>query len=94
MSKQIPGSTMTEKVKWKMLNSKTFEGEKDGYVISVVLGAALGSPYWAILKDGVIIDECFYHSPTKCELSARIQAEKCLDKLIEQNIKSETDTIK
>jgi hypothetical protein len=68
-------------MKWKMLDSKTFVAEQDGYILKVVLGAALGSPFWEITKNNARVDCCFYHKPTNSELSARIQAEKCFQNL-------------
>jgi hypothetical protein len=70
------------KIEWELLNNKTLIGKSGEYQINVELGAAFGSPYWSIIKDGVILDECYFHQPTKCELSARVQAEKALKKLI------------
>lgn len=71
-------------VKWKMLQGrKTFTAEYEGYFLTVTIGTAL-APRWSIVKDRVIVDECFYHSPTKDELSARVQAERCLYKIIEK----------
>lgn len=62
-------------IKWIMNNPKSFTAEKDGYIIQVNVAKP---PRWHILKDNIIIDECYHYSPTKCELSARVQAEKAL----------------
>ncbi len=69
--------------KWKMINSKNFTAEKEGYAMVVKTNGCF--PYWAILKDGVIADECYYHKMTKCELSARVQAERVLNEILKQN---------
>lgn len=66
--------------KWIMKNSKLFTAEKEGYTLVVRLGGWY--PVWDIIKEGVVVDASFYHTPTKCELSARIQAERCLNKIL------------
>lgn len=75
----MDNNTLT--IKWKMKNSRWFVGEKGGYAVHVNItkGAA---PTWFILKDGMTIDECYCHPPTKCELSAKIQAEKTLNAIL------------
>ena len=67
-------------MKWTMHDSKSFTGEKEGYIVSVKLGG-LGW-VWVIIKDEVEIDNAYYHSPTNSELAAKSQAERCLDKII------------
>lgn len=75
------------KLKWKMVDKfRTFTAESNGYHLSVVLGGVKGLPYWDISKDGDIIDACYYHSPTKCELTAKVQAERCLNKILEKAV--------
>jgi hypothetical protein len=66
--------------KWTMINTKSFIAEKEGYTMMVRLTGCF--PYWSIIKDGVIVDECYYHKMQKCELSTRIQAERCLNKIL------------
>src|SRR5688572_3399928 len=66
---------------WKMTDDNIFHAEKEGYEI-VVRPKAWIAPYWAIIKDGIVIDECYHHSPTKDELTAKVQAERVLDKLL------------
>lgn len=68
--------------KWKMLTPKSFIAEKEGYMMTVKMGGWY--PYWAIIKNGIVVDESFYHTPAKCELSARVQAERFLNKLLNQ----------
>lgn len=63
-----------------MINSKSFIGEKDGYLITIEVSGF--SPYWDITKNGIVIDKCFYHKPTKCELSAKVQSERVLNKIL------------
>lgn len=70
-------------VKWKMIDRNRFTGEKNGYHITINTAHSI-APYWAILKDGVIIDEAYRHSPTKCDLTAKVQAERVLNKIFEQ----------
>ena len=73
--------------KWKMIDSKNFTAEKEGYTMVVRLNGLF--PYWAILKDGVIVDECYYHKMTEGELATRIKAERVLNKMLtNQNKKS------
>ncbi len=69
-------------LKWKMNNPKWFTAEQDGYTIQVSLSGF--APTWYILKDGKEVDSCFYYTPTKCELSARVQAERAFNKLTEK----------
>ncbi len=66
--------------KWKMINTKQFTGEYHGY--EIVLKVTKFAPIWHIYKDGVNVDSCFYHSPTKCELTAKVQCERVIDNLI------------
>lgn len=66
--------------KWVMKNSKLFTAEKEGYTMVVKLGGWY--PVWDIIKDGNVVDASFYHTPTKCELSARVQAERFLNKIL------------
>lgn len=61
---------------WQMINKHEWIFEKDGYVIQVK------PPKWWVIKDGNVIDIYYRYSPTNGELSARIQAEKCLDKIL------------
>lgn len=69
-----------QSLKWVMHNRKHFYAEKDGYHVNVTLGGFL--PMWSIVKDGVEVDMAMYHSPTKDELTAKVQAERCLQKII------------
>jgi hypothetical protein len=78
-------------MEWKMIDNRTFLAEQDGYILKVVLGAALGSPYWEITKEGKLVSCCYYHSPTHSELAARVQAEGCLRKLIIEQKVQECD---
>lgn len=68
-------------MQWNM-KGKIFTSEKDGYKATIIMGAALGCPYWEITKEGSIIDLCFQHSPTKCELSAKVQVERVISELL------------
>ena len=69
-------------LKWKMIDYKNFIAKQDDYKITVTVGGAMGLPHWRITKSGVVVDECYLHSPVKSELSAKIQAEKCFQKFI------------
>lgn len=69
-------------VRWTMINNIMFFGEREGYEITIKSKAAFGSPYWSILKDGILIDECFNHRPTKCELTAKAQSERVLNNIL------------
>jgi hypothetical protein len=66
--------------RWKMNNPKSFSAEKDGYVMKVEIDRIY--PVWVIEKNGVIIDHSMNHTPTKSELSARVQAERNLNKIL------------
>lgn len=66
-----------------MKHRRSFVAEKEGYAMHVELNG--GHPYWVIIKDKTIIDECYHHPPTKCELSARVQAERVLNKILNTN---------
>jgi hypothetical protein len=65
-----------------MTNSQYYTAIKEGYTMAVQTGTVY--PLWAIEKDGVIIDHAMNHSPTKCELSAKIQAERVLNEILKQ----------
>lgn len=73
-----------EGIKWFMLSSTHFVGEKEGYVIDLRLGS--GYPIWTILKDGQMLDAAHYHPPvtSDCnkELAGKVDAGKYLYKLI------------
>lgn len=71
-------------IKWNM-NGKIFTGENNGYKATIILGAALGCPYWEIVKNGSVIDTCYRHSPTTDELSAKVQIERIIDNLLKHN---------
>jgi hypothetical protein len=68
-------------VKWTMKNSKSFVGEKEGYVISLSIGSLLG-PIWTIKKDKKEVDSCYNWGPIgrsfNSELAGRAQAERAL----------------
>jgi hypothetical protein len=70
--------------KWKMDNPQLFTAEKEGYIMYVHL-TVRGAPTWYIYKDGEVVDGCYFYTPTKCELSARVQAERVLNKILKQN---------
>lgn len=72
-------------IKWNM-NGKVFTAENEGYRVTIILGDALGCPYWEIVKDGAIIDTCYQHSPTKCDLTAKVQVERELNKILNKSI--------
>jgi hypothetical protein len=70
-------------VNWKMIDSTTFIGEKDGYQINIKVGAAFGLAYWNVSKDGHIIDDCWKYSPVRGgDLGAKHFAESVLNKII------------
>lgn len=75
-------SQKKENMQWQMLDSKNFTCNKEGYEVRVKL-ITDHAPRWAILKDGVVVDVCFNHSPTDSELSAKVQAERALNKILE-----------
>lgn len=62
-------------VQWKMIDLKNFVAFYNDYTITIKMRWL---PLWFIAKDGKIIDECYRHAPTKCELSCKVQAEKAL----------------
>lgn len=66
--------------KWKMIFSQTFIATKEGYSMQVHTNTK--PPSWAIVKDGVMVDICYNHPMTKCELSARVQAERVLNEIL------------
>lgn len=66
---------------WVMSKDKrSFKREQDGYEVELNIGS--WCPTWYIFKDGVLVDNCFKYSPTKCELSGKAQAERALAKLL------------
>lgn len=62
-----------------MHSKEKFTAEQDGYLVTVE------TPYWQIVKDGVLVDSIFYHTPppTMDELNAKVQAERCLNKILQ-----------
>ena len=78
--------------KWNMINPGHFTSEKEGYVMDVYTDRAF--PAWVIKKDEVVIDHYMRHSLAKCELSARVQAERVLNKLLNQKINKSSSTTK
>jgi hypothetical protein len=68
---------------WNMIYRHSFIGVKEGYSMHVEISTI--PPYWVIVKDGIVVDECYNHPITKCELSARVQAERCLNEILKQN---------
>lgn len=70
--------------KWKMNNPRWFTAEKEGYIMQVNI-TVIGAPTWYIYKNGIAVDGCYCHAPTKCELSARVQAERVLNEILKQN---------
>lgn len=68
-------------IKWEM-NGKIFTGEREGYKATIILGAAFGCPFWEITVSGFVIDSCYQHYPTKCELTAKIKVERVIDNLL------------
>lgn len=70
------------KVKWQMLSHKRFVANVEGYVINVISGAAYGSCFWNIVKDGNIVDSCFYYKPVNGELAGKAAAEKSIRNIL------------
>lgn len=66
-------------LQWKMRDRNYFEAQYGEYTIIVKPN---NGPYWAIFNNGVEVDLFLYHSPTKDELTAKVQAERCFNKLI------------
>lgn len=66
------------KLKWHIKNHTSFYAEHEGYVIYVTYGNWW---FWEIMKSGNIVETAYRHPPTYDELSAKIQAEKCLNKI-------------
>ena len=62
-------------LKWKMLPRNHYEATHEDYVIVVK------PPKWFIIKDGVEVDMFLYHSPTTGELQAKVQAERCFNRI-------------
>ena len=75
--------TASKSVKWKMVDKNNFTGELDGYVIAIN-----PPPYWSIFKDGIMVDSCFYHSPSTGELQAKVQSERALNNLLKTSIQN------
>lgn len=78
-------------VKWKMITAQHFTGKHEGYDLIVLIAGGLG-PYWEISKDDKRIDCAYYHSPTKCEMSCKVQAQRELTKIIEKTKTTHHDT--
>ena len=68
------------KLKWQMTSYNNHEAKNGDYII--VVKNLTPYCYWAILKDGHIIDMCTSHSPTKDTSSAKVQAEQIFNKTI------------
>jgi hypothetical protein len=68
-------------MKWIMHDTKTFTATHNEYTIFV-------NPrvFWEISIGDVIVDRAWYHTPppTMDELNAKVQAERCLNKLLNQ----------
>lgn len=71
------------RVNWN-LDGRAFTASHEGYDITLTLGAAFGNPFWAITKNGEVVDTCYQHKPTNSELSARVQCEKALVKILSE----------
>jgi hypothetical protein len=69
--------------KWKMIWRHSFIAVKEGYSMQVHTNTI--PPTWLIAKDGAIIDVCYNHPMTKCELSARVQVERVLNEILKKN---------
>lgn len=70
-------------IPWKMLSYTHFTKEVEGYVIDL----RAGSPnHWDIMKDGVIVDRCYYYSPMNGEANGKVQSERILNKILQNNL--------
>jgi len=76
-------STEEMKIKWEMIGFSDFIGKAGDFIIT--LKKFKSYPYWNIVKNGIEVDVCYFHSPTKDELSAKVQIQKCINKLINKN---------
>jgi hypothetical protein len=68
------------KLNWVMTSYNNHEAKHRDYIITVKHTSSY--MYWSIIKHGEIIDMCTYHTPTKDTASAKVQAEKCFNKII------------
>lgn len=65
-----------------MHNYSHFTGEQDGYTVDLKLGGYY--PWWAIIKDGVVITEAQYHHPVTSSGNSELAAKAHLEKFVNQ----------
>lgn len=78
-------------MKWKMIDYVTFAGVENGIEATVRVGGALGCPYWCIMKDGVIVEDCYSHSPISSSSSPELAAKAKVEREIKKHLPSPND---
>ena len=68
---------------WIMNGHNKFTLYKNGYNATLISNGAFGLPYWEIFKDGLSIDNSFYHKPVfGGELGGKVAVEKRINELL------------